>query len=111
MSDSESTLSVPGNEVEQHGAVSTNSTASLTRRTRKVQARSNSRRRSRDSRDVRTNGAPGRVGSLERGCQEVILRATQARKLLAKVRCQWRCVFMLSIVLHSSELFKLKIPT
>ena len=99
MSDSESTLSVPGSEAEQHGTASTSSTTSLTPRKRKVQPRSNSQRISHNSHDVKTDGAPGTVGSSERGCQELTLRATQARKLLAKVRCQWRCVSV-NIVLN-----------
>ena len=93
MSDSEGTLSAMSNEEQggsQHnGEVSKKSATSLTQRKRKKRLHSSPERRSSSSKrgDVGTSGAPpGFSFTSERVNQEVAMKATRARKLLAKVR-------------------------
>lgn len=93
MSDSEVTLSAMSSE--EHGGggqnegearASKKNATSLTRKRRKKRLHSNPKRRSSKSGDMRMSGAPGPSCVSERVSQEVALKATQARKLLAKVR-------------------------
>jgi hypothetical protein len=91
MSDSEGTLSAVSDEEqrgsEQNGEVSKKNTTSLTRRRRKKRLHSNPKRRSSSKRgDVQMPPAPSSTS--ERVNQEVAMKATRARKLLAKVRVQ-----------------------
>ena len=90
MSDSEVTLSAMSGE-EQGGGREQNyreaskkaSATSLARNRKKKRLHSNPKRR----RSVRSGGdAPGPNCTSERVSQEVAMKATQARKLLAKVR-------------------------
>ena len=94
MSDSEGTLSAMSDEEQgasqQNGEVSKKkSSTSLTQRRRKKRLHSSSERRSSSSKrgDMGTSGAPpGFSSTSERVNQEVAMKATRARKLLAKVR-------------------------
>ena len=95
LSDSEVTLSAMSSEEQggggqNGGEASKKSTTSLTQKRRKKRLHSNPKRRSSKSGDGRMSGAPGPSCASERVSQEVALKATQARKLLAKVR--GRCV-------------------
>lgn len=93
MSDSEGTLSAMSDEEQgasqQNGEVSKKNATFLTQRRRKKRLHSSPERRSGSSNrgDVGTSGAPpGFSSTSERVNQEVAMKATRARKLLAKVR-------------------------
>ena len=97
MSDSEGTLSAMSDEeqgvYEQNGEVSKKKNAtSLAQRRRKKRLHSSPTRRSSSSSkrgDVGMSGVappPGPSSTSERANQEVAMKATRARKLLAKVR-------------------------
>ena len=89
MSDSEVTLSAPSSDREEQGEGSKKNTTSFLRgKRRKKRLHSNPKRRSSKGRDVRMSGAPGPSCASERLSHEVAMRATQARKLLAKVRAR-----------------------
>ena len=93
MSDSEGTLSARSDEEQgasqRNGEVSKKSATSLVQRKRRKRLHSSPERRSSGSKrgDVGTSGAPpGFSSTSERVNQEVAMKATRARKLLAKVR-------------------------
>ena len=94
MSDSEGTLSAMSDEEQgasqQNGEVSKKNATFLTQRRRKKRLHSSPERSKNSSSkrgDVGTSGAPpGFSSTSERVNQEVAMKATRARKLLAKVR-------------------------